>query len=66
EFPDVFPEELLGIPPDKQVEFRIDLIPGSIHVAKTPYRLAPSEMQELMKKLQELLDKRFIRPSISP
>ncbi|GJT75499.1 reverse transcriptase domain-containing protein [Tanacetum coccineum] len=49
EFPDVFPEELLRIPPDKQVEFRIDLILGSTHVAKTPYRLAPSEMQELMK-----------------
>ncbi|GKA44530.1 putative reverse transcriptase domain-containing protein, partial [Tanacetum coccineum] len=59
-------QELPGIPPDKQVEFRIDLIPGSTHVAKTPYRLAPSEMQELMKQLQELLDKRFIRPSSSP
>nr|GEV14369.1 hypothetical protein [Tanacetum cinerariifolium] len=48
EFPDVFPEELPGIPPDKQV-FRIDLIPGCTPVVKTPYRLAPSEMQELMK-----------------
>ncbi|GJS55956.1 putative nucleotidyltransferase, ribonuclease H [Tanacetum coccineum] len=61
EFPDVFPEELPGIPPDRQVEFRIDLIPGSTPIAKTPYRLAPSEMQELMKQLQELLDKGFIR-----
>ncbi|GJR29939.1 reverse transcriptase domain-containing protein [Tanacetum coccineum] len=66
EFPDVFPEELPGIPPDREVEFRIDLIPGSNHVAKTPYRLAPSEIQELMKQLQELLDKGFIRPSSSP
>ncbi|GKA33766.1 putative reverse transcriptase domain-containing protein [Tanacetum coccineum] len=65
EFPDVFPEELPGIPPDRQVEFRIDLIPGSTPIAKTPYRLAPSEMQELMKQLQELLDKGFIR-SIVP
>ncbi|GJQ90285.1 putative reverse transcriptase domain-containing protein [Tanacetum coccineum] len=66
EFLDVFPEELPGIPPERQVEFRIDLIPGSTHIAKTPYRLAPSEMQELMKQLQELLDKGFIRPSSSP
>ena len=66
EFPDVFPEELPGLPPDRQVEFRIDLIPGSTPIAKTPYRLAPSEMQELMKQLQELLDKGFIRPSSSP
>ncbi|GJY21321.1 putative nucleotidyltransferase, ribonuclease H [Tanacetum coccineum] len=66
EFPDVFPEELPGIPPDRQVEFRIDLILGSTPVAKTPYRLAPSEMQELMKQLQELLDKAFIHPSSSP
>ncbi|GKC64752.1 putative reverse transcriptase domain-containing protein [Tanacetum coccineum] len=49
EFSDVFPEELPGIPPDRQVEFHIDLIPGSTPVAKSPYRLAPSEMQELMK-----------------
>ncbi|GKD29918.1 hypothetical protein Tco_1240696 [Tanacetum coccineum] len=66
EFLDVFPEELPGIPPDRQVEFCVDLIPGSTPVAKTPYRLAPSEMQELMKQLQEQLDKGFIRPSSSP
>ncbi|GJR59979.1 putative reverse transcriptase domain-containing protein [Tanacetum coccineum] len=66
EFLDVFPEELPGIPPDRQVEFRIDLIPGTTPVAKTPYRLALSDIQELMKQLQELLDKGFILPSISP
>ncbi|GJZ28928.1 hypothetical protein Tco_0573575 [Tanacetum coccineum] len=66
EFLDVFPEELLGIPPERQVEFRIDLIPGATPIAKTPYRLAPSEMKELMSQLQELLDKGFIRPSSSP
>ncbi|GJS04398.1 putative reverse transcriptase domain-containing protein [Tanacetum coccineum] len=62
EFLDVFPEELLGIPPERQVEFRIDLIPGSTPMAKNPYRLAPSKMKELMGQLQELLDKGFIRP----
>ncbi|GJZ45768.1 putative reverse transcriptase domain-containing protein [Tanacetum coccineum] len=66
EFLDVFPEELPGIPPERQVEFRIDLILGSTPIAKTPYRLAPSEMQELMKQSQELLDKGFICPSSSP
>ncbi|GJU59698.1 putative reverse transcriptase domain-containing protein [Tanacetum coccineum] len=66
EFHDVFLEELPGIPPERQVEFRIDLIPGSNPIAKTPYRLSPSEMQELMKQSQELLDKGFIRPSSSP
>nr|GEV59655.1 hypothetical protein [Tanacetum cinerariifolium] len=55
-----------GIPPERQIEFRIHLIPGATPVAKTPYRLAPSEMKELVSQLQELLDKGFIRPSSSP
>ncbi|GKA57099.1 putative reverse transcriptase domain-containing protein, partial [Tanacetum coccineum] len=66
EFLNVFPEDLPGIPPERQVEFRIDLIPGATPIVKTPYRLAPSEMKELMSQLQELLDKGFIRPSSSP
>ncbi|KAJ9539497.1 hypothetical protein OSB04_032230 [Centaurea solstitialis] len=66
EFPDVFPEDLPGIPPERQVEFRIDLVPGAAPVAKTPYRLAPPEMQELSNQLEELLEKGFIRPSSSP
>ncbi|GJU27834.1 hypothetical protein Tco_1166455 [Tanacetum coccineum] len=66
EFPDDFPEEIPGVPPEREVEFCIDLIPGSTLIAKMPYRLAPSEMQELMKQLQELLEKGFIRPSSSP
>ncbi|KAI3775825.1 hypothetical protein L1987_45579 [Smallanthus sonchifolius] len=66
DFADVFPEELPGIPPEREVEFRIDLVPGAKPVAKAPYRLAPSEMRELMSQLQELLDRGFIRPSISP
>ncbi|GJV34711.1 putative reverse transcriptase domain-containing protein [Tanacetum coccineum] len=66
DFTDVFPEDLLGLPPQRQVEFRIDLVPGATPVAKSPYRLAPSEMQELSGQLQELQDKGFIRPSHSP
>nr|GEZ52788.1 putative reverse transcriptase domain-containing protein [Tanacetum cinerariifolium] len=57
EFPDVFPEELPGLPPVRQVEFQIDLIPGATSVARAPYRLAPSEMQELSNQLQELADR---------
>ncbi|GJX92793.1 putative reverse transcriptase domain-containing protein [Tanacetum coccineum] len=55
-----------GLPPVRQVEFQIDLIPGAAPVARAPYRLAPSEMQELSNQLQELIDKGFIRPSTSP
>nr|GEY68606.1 putative reverse transcriptase domain-containing protein [Tanacetum cinerariifolium] len=66
EFPEVFPEDLLGIPPTRQVEFRIDLVPGAAPVARAPYRLAPYEMKELAYKLQELTNKGFIRPSSSP
>ncbi|GJT96088.1 reverse transcriptase domain-containing protein [Tanacetum coccineum] len=57
EFSDIFPEDLPGLPPVRQVEFQIDLIPGAAPVARTPYRLAPSEMQELSNQLQELADK---------
>lgn len=66
DFPEVFPEDLIGLPPIREVEFKIDLIPGANPVAKSPYRLAPSEMQELASQLQELTDKGFIRPSSSP
>ncbi|GJS92173.1 putative reverse transcriptase domain-containing protein [Tanacetum coccineum] len=66
EFPEVFPEDLPGIPPTRQVEFRIDLVPGAAPVARAPYRLAPSEMKELAEQLQELTDKGFIKPSSSP
>ncbi|GJZ89407.1 putative reverse transcriptase domain-containing protein [Tanacetum coccineum] len=57
DFPEVFPEELPGLPPPRQVEFQIDLVPGA-----APYRLASSEMKELLIQLQELLEKGFIRP----
>ncbi|GJV81167.1 putative reverse transcriptase domain-containing protein [Tanacetum coccineum] len=62
----VFPEDLPGLPPTRQVEFQIDLVPSVAPVARAPYRLAPSEMKELSKQLQELSDKGFIRPSSSP
>ncbi|GJT65277.1 putative reverse transcriptase domain-containing protein [Tanacetum coccineum] len=62
DFPDVFPEDLPGLPHTRQVEFHIDLVP----VARAPYRLAPSEMKELADQLQELSNKGFIRPSSSP
>ncbi|GJS32892.1 putative reverse transcriptase domain-containing protein [Tanacetum coccineum] len=65
-FPEVFPEDLPGLPPARPVEFQIDLIPGAAPVARAPYRLAPSEMKELSEQLQELSDKGFIRPSSSP
>ncbi|GJS14476.1 putative reverse transcriptase domain-containing protein [Tanacetum coccineum] len=66
DFPNVFPEDLPGLPPTRQVEFQIDLIPGVAPVARAPYPLAPSEMKELSEQLKELSDKGFIRPSSSP
>ncbi|GJT82977.1 hypothetical protein Tco_1057319 [Tanacetum coccineum] len=57
EFPKVFPGDLPGLPPVRQVEFQIDVIPGAALVARAPYRLAPSEMQELSNQLQELADR---------
>ncbi|KAL0448539.1 UNVERIFIED_CONTAM: Transposon Ty3-G Gag-Pol polyprotein [Sesamum latifolium] len=66
EFPDVFPEELPGLPPHREVDFEIETIPGAAPISIAPYRMAPSELKELKKQLEELLDKGFIRPSISP
>ncbi|GJU72350.1 retrotransposon protein, putative, ty3-gypsy subclass [Tanacetum coccineum] len=66
DFPEVFLDELPGLPPTRQVEFQIDLVPGAAPVARAPYRLAPTELQELSTQLQELSDKGFIRPSSSP
>ncbi|GJV11370.1 putative reverse transcriptase domain-containing protein [Tanacetum coccineum] len=66
EFKDIFPKDSPGIPPERQVEFRIDLVSGATPISNTPYHLAPYKMKELMSQLQELLDKGFIRPSSSP
>ncbi|GJS33694.1 hypothetical protein Tco_0532076 [Tanacetum coccineum] len=66
EFQDVFPEELPGIPPIRDVEFNIELIPGAEPISKAPYRMAPIELKELKDQLQELFGESFIRPSVSP
>ncbi|GKF43304.1 hypothetical protein Tco_0129856 [Tanacetum coccineum] len=66
EFPEVFPENLPGLPLVRQVEFQINLIPGAAPVARAPYKIAPLEMQELLNQLQELADRGFIQPSTLP
>ncbi|XP_057790989.1 uncharacterized protein LOC131008107 [Salvia miltiorrhiza] len=66
EYKDVFPDTLPGLPPDRQLEFSIDLEPGSAPISKAPYRMAPAELQELKIQLQDLLDLGFIRPSDIP
>ncbi|GJW69463.1 reverse transcriptase domain-containing protein [Tanacetum coccineum] len=66
DFSEVFPDDLSGLPPVRELEFRVDLIPGASPVVKSPYRLAPSEMLELSNQLKELQEKGFIRPSHSP
>ena len=66
DYPDVFPEDLPGLPPEREVEFTIDLAPGTTPISNTPYRMAPMERKDLKIQLQELLYKGFIRPSVSP
>ncbi|GJT11484.1 hypothetical protein Tco_0858526 [Tanacetum coccineum] len=66
DFPEVFLDDLPGLPPPKQVEFRIDLVPRVAPVAHAPYRLSPSKMKDLSEQLREQLEKGFIRPSSSP
>jgi hypothetical protein len=65
-YPNVFPDELPGMPPDRDIVFAIELQPGTAPISKRPYRMPPAELAELKKQLQELLDKGFIRPSTSP
>ena len=66
EFPNVFPKELLGIPLEREVDLSIEIVLGTTPISKAPYRMAPYELKELRLQLQELLDKGFIRPSVSP
>ncbi|KAK2452132.1 hypothetical protein QL285_011125 [Trifolium repens] len=66
EFPDVFPEDVSDMPPEREVEFTIDLVPGTSPISMAPYRMSASELSELKKQLEELLEKKFIRPSVSP
>ena len=66
EFGDVFPKELPGLPPEREIEFSVELLPGTSPISIAPYRMAPTELKELKAQLQDLLDKGFIRPSTSP
>ena len=66
EFPDVFLEELPRMPPDREVEFVIDLLPRTAPISKRPYRMSVEELKELKKQLTELQEGRYIRPSSSP
>jgi len=66
EFPEVFPEDVPGSPPDREIEFVIDLIPGTGPISLAPYRMSPAELAELKKHIEELLPKQFIRPNVSP
>jgi len=66
DFPEVFPEDLTEMLPEREVEFTIDLMPGSSPISKAPYRMAPKELHELKTQLEELMRKGFIRPSVSP
>jgi hypothetical protein len=66
EFPDVFPDDLPGLPPNREVEFKIELILGMAPISRRPYRMPPNELAELKIQLNELLKKGLIRPSSSP
>jgi hypothetical protein len=66
DFPDVFPEELPGMPPDREVEFVMDLLPGTDPISKRPYKMSVEELKELKKQLTELQEARYIRSDSSP
>ena len=66
EFPEVFRDDIADLPPGREVEFTIDLVPGTRLVSMAPFRMSASELTELKKQLEELLEKKFMRPSVSP
>ena len=66
ELPNVLPEELLGLPPKREVDLVIEVLLGTVPIFRASYRMAPTEVKELKTQLQELLDKGFVRPSVSP
>ncbi|XP_070013960.1 uncharacterized protein [Nicotiana sylvestris] len=66
EYADVFLDELLGIPPEREIDFGIDLLPGTQPISIPPYRMSPTKLKELKEQLKDLLEKGFIRPSTSP
>ena len=65
-FRDVFPDEIPGLPPNRDIDFKIELMPGAAKVSKTPYRMSTLELIEMKMQLQELLEKKYIMPSVSP
>ena len=66
EFPDVFPDDLPGLPPDREIDFQIELAPGTEPISRAPYRMAPAELKELKVQMEEMVNKGFVRPSTSP
>ncbi|MCI40023.1 RNA-directed DNA polymerase (Reverse transcriptase), partial [Trifolium medium] len=66
EFSDVFLEDVSDVPPKREVEFTIDLVPGTSPISMVPYRMSALELNDLKKQLEELLEKKFVRPSVSP
>ena len=66
EFPDVFPDDLPGLPPDREIDFQIELAPGTEPISRPPYRMAPAELKELKVQMEEMVNKGFVRPSTSP
>ena len=66
EYVSVFPKDLPGLPPDREIVFSIELMPGTAPISRAPYRLAPAELKELKVQLEEMIEKGFIRPSHSP
>lgn len=64
-FPEVFPDDISDLPPEREVEFAIDLVPGTSPVSMIPYRMSTSELNELKKQLEELFDRKVVRPSVS-
>ena len=66
EFTDVFPEEIPGLPPRRELDFTIELVPGVVPSSKAPYHMNILELNELKSQLKELIDKKYIRPSVSP
>ena len=66
EYVDVFPGETLGLPPKRELHFTIQLVPGAVPSSKAPYRMNILELNELKSQLKELIDKKYIQPSVSP
>ena len=66
EFPDVFPDDLPGLPPDREIDFQIELAPRTEPISRVPYRMAPAELKELKVQMEEMVNKGFVRPSTSP